>query len=490
MKWCDEGIYLLASQPVDKCQSQDGAEAALQEIEKFLETGAENKIQELSRIYQDYEPILTRDLLVRRQLFSWSTRGCSDGSQRHGRSVGAEQRVPFRPGVARRPPTPPPGPCLRGGPLLGSQAPHAPHGVPACGEGLCSAPRPPTPPPGPCLRGGPLLGAGAGHSADSALKPDSSLRPAVRSAPPAAHRASGPGPLPPWCPPSVEGRAGPRVSRQLSGGVLLMSPSPPSRQEHVQKVFRKQESVEEMFHRRQASLKKLAAKQTRPVQPVAPRPEAPTKSPCPSPGTSSRPSPWGRPSLRPARCVRKASSALGLLTPFLASVLLPLLWLDGDHLTVGAFPGLVPPACPWRRSRDGLALARRGPPPRSLLVPPGQRFWKAQPDPRPFLRPLLSPPVCKHAAPAASTAPAAFYSCGRCRPSVLRAPEPSARGPFGGLQAPSSPPSPGSRAAPGSGGQWALHAPRAPSPTPFPCSVSYCAFLTLLGAARCFSSKS
>nr|KAF6460675.1 MCF.2 cell line derived transforming sequence like [Molossus molossus] len=117
MKWCDEGIYLLASQPVDKCQSQDGAEAALQEIEKFLENGAENKIQELNKIYQDYEPILTQDLM-----------------------------------------------------------------------------------------------------------------------------------------------------------------------EHVQKVFQKQESMEEMFHRRQASLKKLAAKQMRPVQPVAPRPEALTKSPCPSPG--------------------------------------------------------------------------------------------------------------------------------------------------------------------------------------------------------------
>ncbi|ELK14882.1 Guanine nucleotide exchange factor DBS [Pteropus alecto] len=117
MKWCDEGIYLLASQPVDKCQSQDGAEAALQEIEKFLETGAENKIQELNKIYQDYEPILTQDLM-----------------------------------------------------------------------------------------------------------------------------------------------------------------------KHVQKVFQKQESMEEMFHRRQASLKKLAARQTRPVQPVAPRPEALTKSPCPSPG--------------------------------------------------------------------------------------------------------------------------------------------------------------------------------------------------------------
>ena len=65
MKWCDEGIYLLASQPVDKCQSQDGAEAALQELERFLETGAESKIQELSKIFQDYEPILTKDLLVR-----------------------------------------------------------------------------------------------------------------------------------------------------------------------------------------------------------------------------------------------------------------------------------------------------------------------------------------------------------------------------------------------------------------------------------------
>lgn len=52
----------------------------------------------------------------------------------------------------------------------------------------------------------------------------------------------------------------------------------------MQKVFQKQESTEEMFHRRQASLRKLAARQARPVQPVAPRPEALSKSPCPSPG--------------------------------------------------------------------------------------------------------------------------------------------------------------------------------------------------------------
>lgn len=64
MKWCDEGIYLLASQPVDKCQSQDGAEAALQEIEKFLETGVEYRIQELSEIHKEYGAILSPDLLV------------------------------------------------------------------------------------------------------------------------------------------------------------------------------------------------------------------------------------------------------------------------------------------------------------------------------------------------------------------------------------------------------------------------------------------
>ncbi|XP_054237001.1 guanine nucleotide exchange factor DBS isoform X3 [Indicator indicator] len=120
MQWCDEGIYLLASQPVDKCQSQDGAESALQEIEKFLDTGAGNKIKELNKIYREYAHILSEDL-----------------------------------------------------------------------------------------------------------------------------------------------------------------------KEHVQKVFQKQESMEEMFQKRQVSLKKLAAKQTRPVQPVAPRPEAFVKSSCTSPGLQS-----------------------------------------------------------------------------------------------------------------------------------------------------------------------------------------------------------
>ncbi|KFO98411.1 Guanine nucleotide exchange factor DBS, partial [Calypte anna] len=129
MKWCDEGIYLLASQPVDKCQSQDGAESALQEIEKFLDTGAGNKIKELNKIYREYAHILNEDL-----------------------------------------------------------------------------------------------------------------------------------------------------------------------KEHVQKVYQKQESMEEMFQKRQVSLKKLAAKQTRPVQPVAPRPEAFVKSPGTSPCNSNQKSDGTAPS--------------------------------------------------------------------------------------------------------------------------------------------------------------------------------------------------
>ncbi|XP_043927819.1 guanine nucleotide exchange factor DBS [Protopterus annectens] len=63
MKWCDDGIYLLASQPVDKCQSQEGAETALQEMEKFLETGEDWKLDEVTKVVKDYEMILNQGLL-------------------------------------------------------------------------------------------------------------------------------------------------------------------------------------------------------------------------------------------------------------------------------------------------------------------------------------------------------------------------------------------------------------------------------------------
>ncbi|XP_056627696.1 guanine nucleotide exchange factor DBS isoform X6 [Triplophysa dalaica] len=60
-KWCEDGIYLLASQPVDKCQSQDGAESALQEIERYLDTANQNKLTDLSGIWREYESVLTQD---------------------------------------------------------------------------------------------------------------------------------------------------------------------------------------------------------------------------------------------------------------------------------------------------------------------------------------------------------------------------------------------------------------------------------------------
>ncbi|XP_067259048.1 guanine nucleotide exchange factor DBS isoform X9 [Chanodichthys erythropterus] len=60
-KWCDDGIYLLASQPVDKCQSQDGAESALQEIERYLDTANQYKLTDLSSIWREYESVLTQD---------------------------------------------------------------------------------------------------------------------------------------------------------------------------------------------------------------------------------------------------------------------------------------------------------------------------------------------------------------------------------------------------------------------------------------------
>ncbi|XP_036807934.1 guanine nucleotide exchange factor DBS isoform X6 [Oncorhynchus mykiss] len=61
-RWCEEGIYLLASQPVDRCQSQDGAEAALQELEKYLDTAAQHQITDLKAIWRDYDSILNPEL--------------------------------------------------------------------------------------------------------------------------------------------------------------------------------------------------------------------------------------------------------------------------------------------------------------------------------------------------------------------------------------------------------------------------------------------
>ncbi|XP_077393626.1 guanine nucleotide exchange factor DBS isoform X7 [Festucalex cinctus] len=61
-KWCDDGIYLLASQPVDKCQSHEGAESALQELEGFLANAGQNRLSDPSGIWMDYEAVLDQQL--------------------------------------------------------------------------------------------------------------------------------------------------------------------------------------------------------------------------------------------------------------------------------------------------------------------------------------------------------------------------------------------------------------------------------------------
>lgn len=64
-KWVDDGIYLLASQPVDKCQSHEGAELALQELERYLDNAGQNQLTDLSTIWTEYEAVLNQQFKVR-----------------------------------------------------------------------------------------------------------------------------------------------------------------------------------------------------------------------------------------------------------------------------------------------------------------------------------------------------------------------------------------------------------------------------------------
>ncbi|XP_030284684.1 guanine nucleotide exchange factor DBS isoform X1 [Sparus aurata] len=59
-KWVDDGIYLLASQPVDKCLSHEGAELALQELERYLDNAGQNQLTDLSAIWTEYEAVLNQ----------------------------------------------------------------------------------------------------------------------------------------------------------------------------------------------------------------------------------------------------------------------------------------------------------------------------------------------------------------------------------------------------------------------------------------------
>ncbi|XP_064929817.1 probable guanine nucleotide exchange factor MCF2L2 isoform X6 [Columba livia] len=66
-QWCEAGIYLLASQAVDKCQSQEGAETALVEIEKFLVTAKEHQLSNPKEFYNQFDLILTPEIKANAQ---------------------------------------------------------------------------------------------------------------------------------------------------------------------------------------------------------------------------------------------------------------------------------------------------------------------------------------------------------------------------------------------------------------------------------------
>ncbi|XP_033996643.1 LOW QUALITY PROTEIN: guanine nucleotide exchange factor DBS [Trematomus bernacchii] len=61
-QWCESGIYLLASQAVDRCQSQEGAESALTDIERFLESAENTELTELRNLHNQYEVVLSEDI--------------------------------------------------------------------------------------------------------------------------------------------------------------------------------------------------------------------------------------------------------------------------------------------------------------------------------------------------------------------------------------------------------------------------------------------
>ncbi|XP_059832668.1 proto-oncogene DBL [Hypanus sabinus] len=68
LQWCDEGAYLLASQPVDKCQSQQGAKQALQEIDKFLENSRAYLQYDTEDLFNEFGDILTTPIKAQVQV--------------------------------------------------------------------------------------------------------------------------------------------------------------------------------------------------------------------------------------------------------------------------------------------------------------------------------------------------------------------------------------------------------------------------------------
>ncbi|XP_077987372.1 guanine nucleotide exchange factor DBS-like [Glandiceps talaboti] len=60
-KWCRQGVDLLATQSIDKCQSQDGAQGALQDIDDFVKTANDVNLDNPKEFHAVFDPILTTE---------------------------------------------------------------------------------------------------------------------------------------------------------------------------------------------------------------------------------------------------------------------------------------------------------------------------------------------------------------------------------------------------------------------------------------------
>ncbi|XP_074863606.1 proto-oncogene DBL isoform X2 [Carettochelys insculpta] len=109
LECCDEGAYLLANQPMDKCQSKEGAQKALQDIEKFLESSLPYLNCDPHALCYDFESILTPEIkgqIQSVQIKLESVRSMFENRQTCFRKLVDKQARPVQL-VAPRPETPP-----------------------------------------------------------------------------------------------------------------------------------------------------------------------------------------------------------------------------------------------------------------------------------------------------------------------------------------------------------------------------------------------
>lgn len=66
-QWCEAGIYLLASQAVDKCQSREGIDVALNDIKTFLASAREYQLLSPKEFHNQFESLLTLDTKAKAQ---------------------------------------------------------------------------------------------------------------------------------------------------------------------------------------------------------------------------------------------------------------------------------------------------------------------------------------------------------------------------------------------------------------------------------------